>query len=159
MPMLPRASRPLTLFAAALVAACSSSQAPPAPSADAAAAEAEAQQAFRDQWSPLANVIGGTLGLLLLLGGPGLVYLLWYNKGRDKPVVRVADYLPEPPDTLAPGLAGTLVDDKADMQDVLATIVDLARRKAISVSRVTAFSASQPFAAAALIIEYSPLTL
>ena len=76
----------------------------------------------------------GTLGLLLLFGGPALVYLLWYRKGRDKPVARVADYLPEPPDSLAPGLAGTLIDDKADMQDIMATIVDLARRKAISIT-------------------------
>ena len=41
---------------------------------------------------------------------------------------------PEPPDTLAPGLAGTLFDDSADMQDIVATIVDLARRKAISIT-------------------------
>ncbi len=102
--------------------------------ADAAAAQQAADQAFRDQWSPLANVSFGTLGLLLLFGGPALVYLLWYRKGRDKPVARVADYLPEPPDGLAPGLAGTLIDDKADMQDIMATIVDLARRKAISIT-------------------------
>ena len=76
----------------------------------------------------------GALGLLLLFGGPALVYLLWYRKGRDKPVARVADYLPEPPDDLAAGLAGTLLDDKADMQDIIATIVDLARRKVISIT-------------------------
>ena len=102
--------------------------------ADDAAAARAAEVAFRDQWSPLVNVLLGGLGLLLLLGGPAFVYLLWYRKGRDKPVARVADYLPEPPDALPPGLVGTLVDDKADMQDIVATIVDLARRKAISIT-------------------------
>ncbi len=63
-----------------------------------------------------------------------LVYLLWYRVGRDKPVDRVAEYLPEPPDSLAPSLAGTLLDDSADMQDIVASIVDLARRKAISIT-------------------------
>jgi uncharacterized membrane protein len=40
----------------------------------------------------------------------------------------VADYLPEPPDDSPPGVAGTLVDEKADLQDVVATLIDLARR-------------------------------
>jgi hypothetical protein len=96
-------------------------------SADAAAAQAEADQAFRDRWGPVATTLLSTLALALLLGGPALVYLMWYKYGRDKPVQRVADYLPEPPDDLPPGLAGTLLDESADMQDIIATIVDLAR--------------------------------
>lgn len=102
--------------------------------ADAAAAQQAADAAYRQQWEPLANVLFGALGLLLFFGGPLLVYLLWYKRGRDKPVARVADYLPEPPDSVRPGLAGTLIDDKADMQDIVATIVDLAHRKAISIT-------------------------
>jgi uncharacterized membrane protein len=61
---------------------------------------------------------------------------MWYKYGRDKPVQRVADYLPEPPDDLPPGLAGTLLDESADMQDIVATVVDLARRKALSITEV-----------------------
>ena len=57
-------------------------------------------------------------------------------EGRDKPIELVADYLPEPPDDLAPGMAGTLLDESVDMQDVIATLVDLARRKAISITEV-----------------------
>ncbi|MCX6043172.1 MAG: DUF2207 domain-containing protein [Caldilinea sp.] len=93
-------------------------------------------QAFRERWGPVATVALGVLGVALLLGGPVLVYLMWYRFGRDKPVERVADYLPEPPDELAPGLAGLLLDDSADMQDVIATLVDLARRKVLSITEV-----------------------
>ncbi len=103
-------------------------------SADAYAAELEAEQAFRDFWGPIVTLFFGAIGLLLMIGGPAALYALWYRFGRDKPVDMVADYLPEPPDTLQPGLAGTLLDEQADMQDVLATLVDLARRKAISIT-------------------------
>ncbi|GIV67198.1 DUF2207 domain-containing protein [Caldilinea sp.] len=104
--------------------------------ADAEAARLEAEQAFRDRWGPVATVILGVFTLVLLLGGPALVYLMWYNYGRDKPVARIADYLPEPPDDLQPGLAGVLLDESADMQDIVATIVDLARRGVISITEV-----------------------
>jgi uncharacterized membrane protein len=40
----------------------------------------------------------------------------------------VVDALAEPPSDLPPGAAGTLLDEKADMRDVVATLVDLARR-------------------------------
>src|SRR5690606_37391028 len=66
--------------------------------------------------------------------GPAGLYVLWQKRGRSKPVEMVADYLPEPPDTTAPGLAGTLLDETVDMPDILATIVDLARRQAISIT-------------------------
>ena len=48
----------------------------------------------------------------------------------------IADYLPEPPSDLPPGIAGTLIDESADMQDILATILDLARRGAIEIEEV-----------------------
>ena len=68
------------------------------------------------------------LALLILVGGPLLVLAIWYSLGRDPEVGIVADYLPEPPSNLPPGVAGTLIDERADMKDIVATIVDLARR-------------------------------
>lgn len=104
--------------------------------ADQVVAEREAEMAYRQTWGPIATVALGALGALFLLGGPALLYLLWYKLGRDKPVEMVADYLPEPPDDLPPGLVGTLLDEQADMQDIVATLIDLARRKAISITEV-----------------------
>lgn len=102
--------------------------------ADAEAARLEAEQSFRQRWGPVANVGLVALTLLLLFGGPAAAYTLWYVRGRDKVVDQIAEYLPEPPTDLPPGLAGTLLDESVDMQDILATIVDLARRRAISIT-------------------------
>ncbi len=74
-------------------------------------------------------VLGGVLGL----GGPALIYLLWYTRGRDPKVGPVPEYVEQPPDDLPPGVLGTLVDEKADMRDVVATIIDLGRKGALSI--------------------------
>ncbi len=68
---------------------------------------------------------------MLLFGGPLAVYLLWYTRGRDRPVGIVAEYITEPPSDLPAGVVGTLVDEKADVKDIIASIVDLARRGAL----------------------------
>jgi len=60
------------------------------------------------------------------------LYAFWYTRGRDRPVALVADYRATPPSNLEPGVVGTLVDEKADMKDIIATLIDLARRGVIS---------------------------
>lgn len=82
---------------------------------------------------PVVNLFLGALGLLLAVGGIAGVIALWYLRGRDVPIGEVASYLPEPPSDLPPGLAGTLLDERADLQDIIATLVDLARRGAIEI--------------------------
>ena len=79
--------------------------------ADEFAAQQEAELAYRDRWRPWATLLLGGLGLLALLAGPAALYLLWYRHGRDTAVEMIADYLPEPPDQLSPGLAGALLDE------------------------------------------------
>ena len=44
------------------------------------------------------------------------------------------EYLPEPPSNLRPAVVGTLVDEKADMRDIISTLVDLAQRGYINIS-------------------------
>jgi uncharacterized membrane protein YgcG len=80
------------------------------------------------QWGPVVGVIFGGLGLVILLGGPLLVYLLWYKRGRDLPAGVVPEYISEPPGDLPAPIAGALIDEKADLQDIIATITDLGRR-------------------------------
>ncbi|HEY63887.1 MAG TPA: DUF2207 domain-containing protein [Caldilineae bacterium] len=104
--------------------------------ADAEAAALERQAEWDRRWRPVANIFMISLGLLLLLGGPVLLYLLWYLRGRDAPVKLPADYLIDPPSDLPPGVAGTLLDERADMEDIIATIVDLARRGVIIIEEV-----------------------
>lgn len=71
-------------------------------------------------------------GLLVLIGGPLAVIVLWFRRGRDPNSGLVADYLNEPPPGIKPGVAGTLVDARADLQDMIATVIDLARRGILS---------------------------
>jgi uncharacterized membrane protein YgcG len=82
----------------------------------------------RQTLGPAFSIALGGLGLLILIGGPLLVYLLWYTRGRDRPVGLVAEYVSEPPGDLPAAVAGVLVDERADVKDVIAGIVDLARR-------------------------------
>jgi len=90
-------------------------------------------QTYNENYRDLVNLALLVLGLLLLIGGSVGVYLFWHSRGRDVPVGLVAEYLTEPPGGMPPAVAGTLVDEKADMKDIVATIVDLARRGFITI--------------------------
>ncbi len=65
------------------------------------------------------------------LGIPFLAFLgmftLWRRVGRDPRRLPVAVQY-EPPDSITPAEAGTLMDESADMRDVTATVTDLAVR-------------------------------
>jgi uncharacterized membrane protein len=56
-----------------------------------------------------------------------IMFWIWSTRGRDPRVGSVAVQY-EPPDGLTPAEAGTLVDERAAMRDITATIVDLAVR-------------------------------
>ncbi len=83
---------------------------------------------WRETTGTALNFVAGAIGFLVLAGGLAGVYLLWFTRGRDPKIPPAPSYLAEPPSDLPPGLAGTLVDEKADLQDIIATMVDLARR-------------------------------
>ncbi len=64
-----------------------------------------------------------------------LMWRLWLSRGRDptpRPVV--AQY--EPPEGFSPGTAGTLIDNRVDMRDITATLVDLAIRGYLRIEEV-----------------------
>jgi uncharacterized membrane protein YgcG len=85
----------------------------------------------RRQWGPVVGVILGALGLVTLLGGPIAVYLLWYKRGRDLPTGVIPEYITEPPSDLPAGVVGALIDEKADLKDIIASITDLGHRGAL----------------------------
>jgi len=82
---------------------------------------------------PFVDLGLGALAAVLILGGPGLILLMWYLRGRDPQVGPVPEYVAEPPDELPPGILGTLLDERADMRDVVATMIDLARKGYMSI--------------------------
>ena len=91
----------------------------------------------RQTWGPVLSVAFGALGIVILIGGPLALYLLWYSRGRDKPVGLVAEYVSEPPSDLPAPVVGVLVDERADVKDIIAGIVDLARRGALTMEEKT----------------------
>jgi len=91
-------------------------------------AAVDEQENFDLNVRPVLNLGVGALAALIALGGPLLVYLMWYLRGRDPAIGPVPEYIETPPDDLPPGLLGSLIDEQADMQDIVATIVDLARK-------------------------------
>lgn len=65
--------------------------------------------------------------LALPVGVFGVMWYLWYTRGRD-PRLRPTIVSYEPPDQLTPAELGTLVDSSPDLRDITATLVDLAVR-------------------------------
>jgi len=92
------------------------------------------QRAFQETTQPIIDFGVLLASLLIFVGGPGLAIVLWYRRGRDPQVGLIAEYLNEPPAKLTPGVAGTLVDERVDMQDIIATLVDLARRGVLTMT-------------------------
>jgi uncharacterized membrane protein len=83
---------------------------------------------FEENIKPLLDVALIAIALLIALGGPLGIYALWYTRGRDPKVGPVPEYLSELPSDLPPAIVGTLVDEKADVRDVMSTIIDLGKR-------------------------------
>ena len=89
-------------------------------------------------WITLGWWVIVLLSALALAGG---AFLLWYLRGRDPEIGAVPQVLPAPPSKLPAGMVGTLIDERADMDDVMGTLLDLARRGflRIEVERVPVF--------------------
>ena len=62
----------------------------------------------------------------------GLMFWLWWTKGRD-PRLRPIAAQYNPPEGLSPSEVGTLIDNSVDMRDITAAIVDLAVRGYLSI--------------------------
>lgn len=91
-------------------------------------ADFDQRRAFEETSKPLIDLGLIALSLLLAVGGVLGVYALWYTRGRDPRVGPVPEYLAEPPSNVPPAVVGTLLDEQADLRDVISTIVDLAHR-------------------------------
>lgn len=92
---------------------------------------------FIEDRQPIFNLIALFLALVILIGGLASVFLVWYNRGRDRAVGVIAEYYTSPPENIPPGMAGALIDERVDLQDLVATIVDLARRGFFRIAEIT----------------------
>ncbi len=72
------------------------------------------------------GVIAAALALAVAL--PLLIFTRYQRRGRDPQVGVVPTFLETPPSDMPPAMVGTLVDERADLRDVMSTIFDLGRR-------------------------------
>ncbi len=61
------------------------------------------------------------------------LFWLWWKKGRDVGGKGIIQVQYEPPNDITPIEAGTLIDEKTDTRDIVAEIIDLARRGYIKI--------------------------
>jgi hypothetical protein len=88
----------------------------------------------RERLRPLIDVGLLLLSALVLVGGVLWGVTRWYRRGRDLPVKLPIDYMAEPPSDLPPGLVGALLDESADVRDVIATVVDQGRKGNLTIA-------------------------
>ncbi|NIP56914.1 MAG: DUF2207 domain-containing protein, partial [Gemmatimonadetes bacterium] len=79
--------------------------------------------------------LGANWILLFPVVVTALMGWLWHTRGRDPELRSIMPHY-EPPEHLAPAEVGTLVDNKPDTRDVVATLVDLAVRGYLRIEEV-----------------------
>jgi uncharacterized membrane protein YgcG len=67
-------------------------------------------------------------------------FLSWFLRGRDLPGTGTIVVNYEAPDALGPAEVGTLVDERVDLRDISATIIDLAVRGYLKIEQVASSS-------------------
>ncbi len=86
------------------------------------------QRAYEDDYQPVVTLLLLAFALAIAISGVLFVGLRYMRFGRDPKALVVPEYLTEPPSDEHPGTVGALLDEKVDMQDIMSTLVDLARR-------------------------------
>ncbi|MGH2369047.1 MAG: DUF2207 domain-containing protein, partial [Chloroflexota bacterium] len=99
-------------------------------------AAADAADWRNENLRPVLTLAFGAAGVLIPLFGGLALLVTWYSRGRDPRIGRVPPELDSPPSDLPPALVGTVVDEHADAQDVVATVLDLAARGIITIKEV-----------------------
>jgi Predicted membrane protein (DUF2207) C-terminal domain/Predicted membrane protein (DUF2207) N-terminal domain len=67
----------------------------------------------------------------------GVMFAIWWWKGRDPDPGRSVAPMYEPPPGMTPAEAGTLIDDRTDPRDITCTLVDLAVRGYLKIEETT----------------------
>ncbi len=95
------------------------------------------RRAFEENVQPLYDLGFPLVGLIIALGGSIWVAARFSTRGRDPTVGSVVpEYLSDPPSEMSPGLVGSLLDERVDVRDIIAVIMDLARRGYLVIEEV-----------------------
>jgi len=99
-------------------------------------AEADRADWLAQNLRPVLNFLFLLLGLLLPVAGLVGIGLQWAVAGRDPAVKPGAPLVEAPPSDLPAPLVGTLLDERADVQDAVAALIDLAGRGIVRITEV-----------------------
>jgi hypothetical protein len=99
-------------------------------------AEADRDDFLAQTVRPALNFVFLVLGLLIPAAGLASLALLWRTRGRDPDLAPGAPTVSAPPSDLPAPLAGTLLDQQADVQDAVATLVDLGNRGVLRMTQI-----------------------
>ena len=99
-------------------------------------AEADRDDYLSQTVRPALNFVFLVLGLLIPAAGLASLALLWRTRGRDPDLAPGAPTVSTPPSDLPAPLAGTLLDEQADVQDAVATLVDLGNRGVLRMTQI-----------------------
>ncbi|GAB6096031.1 hypothetical protein JCM14469_22840 [Desulfatiferula olefinivorans] len=84
-------------------------------------------------WPPLKDLLLSypLYGLMIFFA-----WLLWFTKGRDKPVIPVVEF--RPPDGLNPAEIGYIVDGLVDTEDITALVIHWAQKGCLTIEEIPA---------------------
>jgi hypothetical protein len=99
-------------------------------------AEADRADFLAQTVRPALNFVFLVVGLLIPVAGLASLALLWRTRGRDPELAPGAPTVSTPPSDLPAPLAGTLLDEQADVQDAVATLVDLGNRGVLRMTQI-----------------------
>jgi uncharacterized membrane protein YgcG len=90
-------------------------------------------------WTPkrVAAFVFPRMGFLLPILTFLLMIVVWSKRGRDDPAATYAKYVTAPPSDLKPAIVGALIDERVEVREVVATIIDLARRGFLEINEET----------------------
>ncbi len=98
--------------------------------------EADRADRLNEAVQPRNNLLLLGLGLLVPTAGLMGLLVLWLTRGKDPGVGRDAESINVPPSDLPAPLAGVLLDERADVQDVVSTIISLSERGVLRITEV-----------------------
>lgn len=99
-------------------------------------AEADRQDRLNQTVKPRNDVILLALGLLIPVAGLVGLLVLWYTRGKDPGVGADAPSVNTPPSDLPAPMVGVLLDERADVQDVVSALLTLSERGIVRITQV-----------------------
>jgi hypothetical protein len=99
-------------------------------------ADADRADWIQQSLAPILTFLTLLLTLAIAVGGGVGLFMLWYSRGREPAIGPTPPVMDQPPSDLPAPLAGTLIDGSADLQDAVASLVDLGEQGVLTLKEL-----------------------